>query len=74
MMLAVTIAARDDVYGVVYALILGLLLTMPHRLLLFTWLPAMLAVGLLLIWQYSVLLGMPPFALCDNSESVQLIH
>ena len=65
MMLAVTAAIRDDIYAVVFVLLLGLLLVSPHRALRPLWLPVMLIQGVLLLWQYLLILGLPPF-LCQG--------
>ena len=64
-MLAVTAAIRDDIYAVVFVLLLGLLLVVPRRALRPLWLPVMLIQGLLLLWQYSLTLGLPPL-LCGG--------
>lgn len=64
-MLAVTSAIRDDIYAVVFILLLGLLLVFPRRALRPLWLPVMLVQGVLLLWQYLLILGLPPF-LCEG--------
>ena len=58
-MLAITVAVRIDVYGIFYALILGLLLFTPRRVLAPIWFCYLLIHGLLLLVQYSMLLGAP---------------
>ena len=58
-MLAITVAVRIDVYGVFYALILGLLLFFPRRFLAPVWFCYLTVHGLLLLVQYFLLLGVP---------------
>jgi hypothetical protein len=59
-MMAVAVAVRVDVYGVLYCLLLGLLLILPRGLMAPVWLLYTVIYGLLLILQYSMLLGVPP--------------
>lgn len=68
-MLSVTVAVRNDLYGVVYAFLLGVLLLAPRRTLLRpVWLLAVVLQGLLILWQYALLLGLPPSILCGRGE------
>ena len=66
-MLAITVAVRIDVYGVIYGLALGLLLFTPRRILAPVWLVYLLVHGILLLAQYFFLLGAPP-GLCFTSN------
>jgi len=66
-MLAITVAVRIDVYGVFYALVLGLLLFTPRRFLAPVWFCYLLFHGILLLIQYFFLLGIPP-GVCLGAE------
>ena len=55
-------AVRIDIYGVFYCAILGMLLLTPRRIMAFVWLPYTVLHGMLLLLQYSMLLGVPPGA------------
>ena len=59
-MLAIAVTIRIDVYGMLYCAILGLLLLVPRRILAPLWLFLMFVQGLLLLFQYAMLLGVPP--------------
>ena len=69
-MLAITVAVRIDVYGVYYALVLGVLLLVPRRLLAPVWLVCLALHGVLLLAQYWFLLGLPP-GFCFNRGTNQ---
>lgn len=58
-MIAITVAVRIDVYGVIYALLLGILLALPRPLLPPVWLLYLVVHGALLLVQYFFLLGAP---------------
>ena len=61
-MLAITVAVRVDVYGVLYAVSLGILLLVPRsarKVLLVMWVGYLVVHGALLIVQYFFLLGIP---------------
>lgn len=61
-MLAIAVAIRIDVYGIFYALVLGLLMVVPRRprkVLLVLWTSYLVLHGLLLGVQYAFLLGVP---------------
>ena len=60
MMLAVVIAVRIDVYGPIYAALLGLLLLLPRKILPPFWLVFIILHGCLIALQYLALLGVPP--------------
>lgn len=59
-MLAITVAVRVDVYGVVYTIALAFLLLVPRKLVCPAWLFYLILHGLLLVFQYIFLLGAPP--------------
>ena len=67
-MLAITVAVRIDVYGMIYALALGSLLIIPKRILPPVWLIYLIVHGALLLLQYSFLLGVPHGA-CYSPDS-----
>lgn len=58
-MIAIAITVRIDVYGMFYCVILGLLIFLPRGVITLVWLPYTVIQGLLLIFQYSMLLGVP---------------
>ncbi len=58
-MLSITVAVRIDVYGVVYAVLLGILLVLPRPILPPVWLLYLFLHGVLLLVQYFFLLGAP---------------
>ena len=58
-MLAINVAVRDDVYGVIYAVALGLLLAVPRRRLRPVWSVYLLVHGSLLMLQYLLVLNTP---------------
>ena len=61
-MLAIAVAIRIDVYGIFYALVLGLLMVVPrrpHKILFLLWTSYLVLHGLLLGFQYAFLLGVP---------------
>ena len=74
-MLAIAVAVRIDVYGVFYALALGLLLFTPRKILAPVWLCYLILHGILLLLQYSFLLGLPP-GVCLGTEgnAGRMIH
>ena len=59
-MLAITVAVRIDIYGVYYAVALGLLFLVPRRFLPPVWFLYLVLHGVLLVAQYGFLLGVPP--------------
>ena len=61
-MMAIAVAVRIDVYGVFYCVVLGILLVFPRGLMAPLWLLYLVVHGLLLLLQYSMLLGVPPGA------------
>ncbi|KAL5467471.1 hypothetical protein EMCRGX_G031697 [Ephydatia muelleri] len=61
-MLAIAVAVRIDIYGVFYALVLGLFMFVPRppsRVHLVLWISYLVLHGLLLVVQYAFLLGVP---------------
>ena len=62
---AILLAARIDVYGIVYAVILGLMLITPRTLLPPVWVLYLLFHGLSLMLQYASLVGLPPSLICQ---------
>ena len=64
-MLAISIAVRIDVYGVIYAVVLGVLFLVPRSILPPIWLVYLPVHGVLLAIQYFFLLGAPP-TVCYN--------
>ena len=61
-LLAITMAVRDDVYSVIYGIILGLCLILtvtPRALVILLWPFLTYAVGFLIVIQYAFLLGAP---------------
>ena len=60
--MAISVAVRIDVYGVFYCIVVGVLLVFPRRLMAPLWLFYVVVHGLLLLLQYSMLLGVPPGA------------
>lgn len=58
-MLAITVAVRIDVYGMIYCSLLGLLLVVSRRVMAPVWLCVIVVHGLLLAVQYAMLLGVP---------------
>ena len=58
--LVMFVAIRDDIYAVVFVLILGLLLIVPGRVLRPLWFPVGIVLAVLLLWRYALLLGLPP--------------
>jgi hypothetical protein len=60
MMYVILIGARIDVYGVIYGVILGAMLLLPKRVRPFFWMLVLLCQGLLIFFQYLMLLGLPP--------------
>lgn len=67
-MLAIAVAVRIDVYGVVYAIALGILFLIQRSLLPLVCFLYLLLHGILLVLQYFFLLGAPP-SLCYNIQS-----
>lgn len=59
-MVAIAVAVRIDAYGMFYCLVLGVMLVLPRGLMVPMWLLYTTVHGLLLILQYSMLLGVPP--------------
>ena len=68
-MLAITIAVRIDVYGVIYAVVLGILFIVPRSNLPPIWLVYLPVHGVLLAVQYFFLLGAPPSVCYNNPGS-----
>ena len=64
-MLAITVAVRIDVYGVIYVVVLGLLFLVPRKILRPIWFVCLPVHGVLLAVQYLFLLGAPP-SVCYN--------
>ena len=64
-MLAITVAIRIDVYGVIYAVVLGVLFMAPRFILRPIWFIILPLHGILLAVQYFFLLGAPP-SVCYN--------
>ena len=61
-MLAIAVAVRIDIYGIFYALVLGLLMLVPRppsKVHLMLWIFYLVFHGLLLVVQYAFLLGVP---------------
>ena len=61
---AILVAARIDVYGIFYAIILGLMLLVPRTLLPPVWVLFLILHGLSLMLQYVFLMGLPPSLIC----------
>jgi hypothetical protein len=59
-MLAIAVVVRIDAYGMLYSVVLGVMILLPRRLIRPPWLLLIVIHGLLLILQYSMLLGVPP--------------
>ena len=72
-MLAITVAVRIDVYGVIYGVALGILLFTPRKILAPVWLVYLLVHGILLLAQYFFLLGAPPGVYFTHSGEKGLI-
>lgn len=64
-MLAIAVVVRIDAYGVFYCIVLGMMILLPPMLIRPLWLLFIIVHGILLILQYSMLLGVPP-GLCFN--------
>ncbi len=67
-MIAITVTVRIDAYGMFYCLVLGVMLVVPRGLMAPVWLLYTTVHFLLLVLQYSMLLGVPP-GLCFNPDS-----
>ena len=65
-MQAILIAARIDVYGVLYGVLLLAMLVIPRRFLSYSWIVFIVVHGSLLVIQYLMLLGLPPSVLCEK--------
>ena len=63
---AMLVAVRIDVYGVIYAVVLGLMILVPRRVLAPFWVLFTFLHGTLLLLQYAALLGAPPSILCTK--------
>ena len=66
-MLAINVAVRIDVYGVVYAIALGILLITPRRRLRLVWNVYLLVHGSLLMIQYLLVLN-TPYGACIQDD------
>ena len=66
-MLAINVAVRIDVYGIVYAIALGLLLITPCRRLRLVWNIYLLVHGSLLMIQYLLVLN-TPYGACIQDD------
>ena len=66
-MLAINVAVRIDVYGVVYAIALGILLITPHRRLRPVWSVYLLVHSSLLMIQYLLVLN-TPYGACIQDD------
>ena len=73
-MLAITIAIRIDVYGVIYAVVLGILFLAPRSILPPIWLVYLPVHGVLLAIQYFFLLGAPPSVCYNKPGSTGNVH
>ncbi len=67
---AILVAARIDVYGIIYVVILGLMLIAPRTLLAPVWLLFLVLHGAALIMQYTSLVGLPPSLICREQGNV----
>ena len=67
-MLAITVAVRIDVYGIIYVIALGMLFIVPRSVLPPIWFIYLLIHGALLAVQYFFLLGAPP-SVCYNKPN-----
>ena len=65
-MQAILIAARIDVYGILYGVLLLAMLVIPQRFLVYSWIGFVVVHGTLLVVQYLMLLGLPPSVLCEK--------
>lgn len=65
-MQAILIAARIDVYGILYGVLLLAMLVIPRRFLSYSWIVFIVVHGSLLVIQYIMLLGLPPSVLCKK--------
>ena len=75
-MLAIAVVVRIDAYGMLYSVVLGVMILLPRRLIRPLWLLLIVVHGLLLILQYSMLLGVPP-GLCfypDGNRSMYYVY
>lgn len=73
-MLAITVAVRIDVYGVIYCVALGFLLFIPRKVLVPVWLLYLVVHGILLLIQYFFLLGAPPGVCFTQDQHKGLIN
>ena len=65
-MFAIAIAVRTDVFGVLYAIALGIFLLTPHKALRPVWLLYLVIHACLLLIQYAMLVGVPYGACIDD--------
>ena len=61
---AVLVAARIDIYGILYVVILGLMLIAPRSLMAPVWLIFLVLHGMAILVQYVFLVGLPPSGIC----------
>ncbi len=61
---AILVAARIDIYGIIYVVILGLMLIAPRSLMAPVWLIFLVLHGIALVAQYMFLVGLPPSGIC----------
>ena len=65
-MFAIAVAVRTDVFGVLYAIALGIFLLTPHKALRPVWLLYLVIHACLLLIQYAMLVGAPHGACIDD--------
>ncbi|XP_065913837.1 piezo-type mechanosensitive ion channel component 1-like isoform X3 [Dysidea avara] len=65
-MMAIAVAVRTDIFGVLYAIALGMFLLTPHSKLHVVWAPYVIIHGCLLLLQYAMLVNVPYGACIDD--------
>lgn len=72
-MFAIAVAVRTDVFGILYAIALGIFLLMPKKKLRLVWLLYLVIHGCLLLIQYAMLVGVPYGACIDDQAGKQTL-
>ena len=67
-MFAIAVAVRPDIFGVLYAIALGVFLLTPHKALRPVWLLYLVIHACLLLVQYAMLVGVPYGACIDDQR------
>ena len=65
-MIAIAVAVRTDIFGVLYAIVLGVFLLAPRKILKVAWIPYVMVHGCLLLIQYAMLVNVPYGACIDD--------